>query len=362
MSYLQNHIGDLTYPGEKYFHPDWAQARLDPRTKLLTSWILIGAMMGIAVLLLCAINYGGTPARGRAGLLTFMGVAAVVVAVLGTWGWRRYQATRSSLWRAQVDYNTVVGRTAPTPEQLEALQIGSVWDYRDKAWGHSLAKFPCEREVAHVPQWQRRFAMLDPGSLTDHRAALMEWWGIGTATSYRQMVQRLFGGLHWRDLDEAYLQAADVPALIDHLAGRSDLPAAYIDECIHGSLQQRGVRPPARLWGWDLGRISIIARGAYGAGLIDADEAWRDIALASEWVRTIFPTCEDFFRNVHLGYAYWSEDYTQIHAFGVAVRDALTNREGWPVLAQEWRPASVALAAYVWHGWDDLDSGDDQQA
>lgn len=355
VTFLQNHIGDLSYPAPRTFNPPWAQARIPAGTKAVTTWVAFGATIGCLVLALCLSNLGGTPERGRGGLLTFMAIVAAVTLPLAIWTWRRWDAARSALWHTQRAYNEAVGRRAPTQEELQALVISTPWDYRDKAWGHSLAKFPCEREVGHLPDWRRRFAAIDPGTLTDHRAALMEWWAIGTTASYRAMVAKLFDGLHSRNLDEAYLTSLDAAELIDHLSGLSDLPVDYIEQCIHGVVGERGRRPAARLWGWDLGRISIIARGAYGAGLIEADEAWRDIARASAWARTIFATRDDYFRNVRLGYAFWSQDYEQSHEFGQACAAALLNAEGWPVLAHPWQPANVQLPEHVWTGWEDLD-------
>ncbi|MCW3157741.1 DUF1266 domain-containing protein [Micropruina sonneratiae] len=352
MTYLQNHIGDLAYPAPRHFNPVWAQKRIPARTKAATTWLLLAAMLGTLVLMLCFSQYGDVPDRGRGNLLTFMAAVAVPTAGLWVWAFVRWEAARSGLWRAQRDYNEAVGRREPTPQELQALQLATPWDYADKTWGHSLARFPCEREVGHLPDWGRRFAMLEPGTITDHRAALMEWWGIGTATSYRAMARRLFEGLHSRNLDQEYLASADAAILIDHLAGLSELPHEYIDQCIHGSVGERGRRPPARLWGWDLGRISIIARGAYGAGLIEADEAWRDMAAASAMVRTIFASREEYYRNVRLGFAFWSQDYESSHTFGRACLAALANAEGWPVLAQPWLPGEAELPPQVWNGWD----------
>ena len=205
MTFLQNHIGDPQFPGDKHFNPTWAQQRINPRTKAVTTWVVFGTTFCALVVAMCLANLGGTPERGRAGLLTFIAVVAAVGLLLGIWSWRRWDAARSGLWRAQQDYNRAVGRQAPTAEQLQALQLGTAWDFRDKSWGHSLAKFPCEREVGHLPDWRQRFAMIDPGTVADHRAALMEWWAIGTTASYREMVARLFNGLHSRNLDAAYL-------------------------------------------------------------------------------------------------------------------------------------------------------------
>ncbi len=362
MTFLQNHIGDLQFPGDKHFNPTWAQQRINPRTKAVTTWVVFGTTLCALVVAMCLANLGGTPERGRAGLLTFIAVVAAVGLLLGIWSWRRWDAARSGLWRAQQDYNRAVGRQAPTTEQLQALQLGTAWDFRDKSWGHSLAKFPCEREVGHLPDWRQRFAMIDPGTVADHRAALMEWWAIGTTASYREMVARLFDGLHSRNLDAAYLGNPDARSFLDHLAGVSDLPLDYVEYCIHGSVRDRGLRPPPRLWGWDLGRIAIIARGAYGAGLIDEEEAWRDMSRASAWARTIFATREEFFHNIVLGFAFWSDDFTETHQFGQAVTAALANHEGWPVLAQPWLPGEVTLPDHVWHGWDDLDSDDDEES
>lgn len=361
MTFIQNHIGDLQFPGDKHFNPPWAQPRISPRTKAVTTWVVFGTALCAFVVVMCLFNLAGTPERGRAGLLSFTAVLAAVGVLLGVWSWRRWEAARSGLWRAQHDYNQAIGRQAPTAEQLQALQLGTAWDFKDKAWGHSLAKFPCEREVGHLPDWRQRFAMIDPGTVADHRAALMEWWAIGTTASYREMVERLFNGLHSRNLDAAYLRAPDTRSFLDHLAGISDLPIDYVDYCIHGSVRDRGLRPPPRLWGWDLGRIAIIARGAYGAGLIDEEEAWRDMSRASAWARTIFPTRKEFLHNIVLGFAFWSDDFTETHTFGQAVAAALANSEGWPVLAQPWQPGGVTLPEHVWHGWDDLDSDDDQE-
>lgn len=361
MTFMQNHIGDLRFPGDKHFNPTWAQQRISPRTKQVTAWVAYGAMLCGFLIVICMVNYSATPAPGRPWLLGFTGVVAVVGVLLGLWSRRRWEAARSGLWRAQYDYSQAVGRQAPTAEQLQALQLGTAWDFHDRAWGNSLVKGPCEREVGHLPGWQQRFAMLNPGTTAEFRAALMEWWSIGTTASYREMVERLLGGLHSRNLDAAYLHSPDARSFLDHLAGVSDLPLDYVEYCIHGSVRDRGLRPPTRLWGWDLGRIAIIARGAYAAGLIDEDEAWRDMTRASAWVRTIFPTREEFFHNIVLGYAFWSDDFTKTHEFGQAVAAALANHESWPVLAQPWLPGEVTLPDHVWHGWDGLDSGDDQE-
>lgn len=351
MTYLQNHIGDLRLPGEKYFHPDWAQRRVPAGTLVASKWVLVGALVTAAVTAVSLLNLADTPTQGRTGLLVTIAVGSALTLALTALAVGRYRAVRSSLWRAQRDYAAATGRSAPTVEQLQALQASTPWDYRDCNWGHSLAKFPCEREVGHLPDWRERFAMLDPGSLVDTRAALVQWWSIATPASYRDMVRQLFGGLHSRDFELAYL-GGDAGALVDRLAGLSDLPAAYIEQTIHGVLADRGTRPAAKLWGWDVGRVAGIARAAYAAGLIDADEAWADLTRASEHLRTIFATREEYFRNVLLGYAYWSDDYVNTAAFGQALSEALTNPHGWPVLAQPWQPMAVALPAEVWRGWD----------
>ena len=58
------------------------------------------------------------------------------------------------------------------------------------------------------------------------------------------------------------------------------------------------------------------------------------MSRASAWARTIFATREEFFHNIVLGFAFWSDDFTETHQFGQAVTAALANHEGWPVLAQ----------------------------
>lgn len=85
-------------------------------------------------------------------------------------------------------------------------------------------------------------------------------------------------------------------------------------------------------------RVVPLARDAYMAGLVEAEQAWRWIEQAGAWAHAIFPTYEAYLLNLRLGHAYWSNDFEQVLARRRLIEGFVQAkpRERWPMHDIGW--------------------------
>lgn len=284
----------------------------------------LGILVFFLIALLCFTvqglsqnQFGNKTGSSEVGLILICVGGIVLVAFYTTF---LYRKSVNRPLQDQMRYYELGNVRPLTPVQQRALRLHLVEMYQGGFWLNTLEYFPCDVRVSSPKFKPKSFAVAERHV---YKQGLNQDWGIVSEAQYHTMTAELFDGMHSRlfalDMDYAlhydtYLRGKNVEDrkviesqnanFINRLAGLIDKPATYVMACV----ERRTDRPESLIWAFDLWRVIPMSREAFMAGYISEEQAWKNILRSANLIYFLFDSFEDFYDNLRLGNAYWSND------------------------------------------------------
>jgi len=340
--FLQNHIGFQEFPVKKYFTPTIVQ-HLSMFKRLLIS---ASAGIGFVVLLLGFVLIFSDPGESAKIDALKMGFGGVVMGGLMIYFWFQQISKESNTGRTQqYKYYKWGNITTPTVRQKEALQLMAFRSAEQLTWPETLEMEPSERRVRHIKDFRQKLDTLEIFDKNYFLNGLDSHWGIVTKKDFEYQANQLLTSSHTYSFLMASLDE-DAAAMKSRLLDLTGLSEQYYDACL-----ARGTgKPPKLIWAWEFWRLIAITRTAFSAELLDEEEAWNYIYKASDWAHCIFDDLEDFYNNMLLGCAFWSNQLSKVNEKKDAI--ATLKELNWPILHTSWtKPTNLNLPDYVQTGY-----------
>ncbi|WP_343746000.1 DUF1266 domain-containing protein [Chitinophaga sp.] len=246
--------------------------------------------------------------------------------------------------REQQRYYKATGATWLSEDKRQALRLELVDIYRGGYWCETLEYYPLA-----ALQGPEKYHTFRPADANLYKKDLDQSWGILTTENYRKVAQQLLTtGYHAESFTMTMsLRNAD-NEVSKRLAALTNLPESYILSCLE---HRSNGRPPKLIWGYECWRLIVISRDAYMAGHITAEEAWKNILQAADYVYELFDNFEDFNNNYRLGNAFWSNAYEVSNQRTVAYEN-FREKCDWSMKQLPWpAPKGVTLPAAMATGY-----------
>lgn len=246
--------------------------------------------------------------------------------------------------REQLQYYKASGSTWLSEDKRQALRLHVVDMFYSGYWSETLEYYPLA-----ALQGSGKYYSLRPSDAATYKKSLDQDWGVLTKENYRKVAQQLLTkGYHAEIFAVTLNLRNEDQAVSKRLAALTHLPEAYILEC----LQSRpGGRPPKLIWGYECWRAVVVARNAFMAGHITADEAWHDMLLAADYAFELFDSFEDFNNNYRLGNAFWSNSY-DVTSEKIKYYNLFKEECKWPMAQLPWpAPKGVKLPPAMANGY-----------
>ncbi len=254
-----------------------------------------------------------------------------------------FRRARKARIREQERYYELGGLTPLNLEQREALQLDGVHIGMNN-WCETLEDWPCE---ARLPKPTPEFRSFVVYTVQKALEDLDQSWGVLNCESFRDVINRLFGGMHSIHFAQV-ASGPDAQAMFQRL---SDLVGVDRAVVAAASRSQEG-RPAKLLWAFDIWRALRMSRDAYTAAIISEEEAWETILKASRWMHTIFSDLADYQLNLRLGHAFWSNDLAQVNERKRVLDSFWDNEAKRPIRELPWRSTHENLPDYVMDGFE----------
>lgn len=254
-------------------------------------------------------------------------LALALGALLGSFLVRKM--TRKRI-KEQKRYYQLYGADWLSQEKREALQLDAPDGYQHGEWIETLEYWPCEARGAAVKDFKTFIVTSKEERLTGNDQS----WGVLSAQSYHETIDRLFNGMHSQlfATDKALMPVEARQNMQRRIAALTELPEAYVESC----WEQKDNRPPQLLWGFDLNRVIELSRTSFMAGLISEETAWNNILKTSAYAHALFDSLDDFYTNFRLGHAYWCNDFRLTNE-KLKAHKSYNENCGWPIKKISWR-------------------------
>jgi len=340
--FLQNHIDFEEFPVKKQFTPSIIY-ELPILKRLLIS---ASAGIGFIVLFLGFTLLAVEPGENAKINPTLIGSGAIVLGLLMFCFWFNQIYKGSNRRRTQqYNYYKWGNVSPPTSRQKEALQLMAFRNAEHLTWSETLEFEPSERRVRHIKNFRQKLDTLEIFDKNYFLNGLDNYWGIATKKDFEFQANQLLSTSHTYSFLMASL-GEDADNMKNRLLDLTGLSEAYYDAC----LERDTGKPPKLIWAWEFWRLIAISRTAFSAELLEEDDAWNYIYKASDWAHCIFDDLEDFYNNILLGCAFWSNQLSKVNEKKDAI--ATLKRLDWPILHESWtKPTNVDLPDYVQTGF-----------
>lgn len=233
--------------------------------------------------------------------------------------------------REQRRYLAVSAQQPLTPTQQSLLSLDALSDFRAGLWNSSLAYHPTWVEMPET--WRTKhedgekgqpFLMLSLGSLRWQREELDRNRRIIRDVDLEMFVADCFSERSWSGrLRHALNNEPDVIGRLAALTGAHELD-------LRALAHPQGSHLAPLLWAADVQRAIATVRTAYGAGVVDAETAWRLIAHAGAVAAAVFPDARAYEDNLRVGTALGTDNLEDVHAFDRARTDFRAS--AWPAV------------------------------
>ena len=328
---LQNAYGDREFPvRDRWRHVRpyrLAAQRRDPSRAALRNLIWTGpALVVIVVVGGAVVSSDGTPDQGAfflAGLLAFAVLIAAGLLVGGL-------VDRGAPRREQQRYRRLTGAADVTERQQQLLALDAQSDSAIGGWNSSLdygpawSRMPAELRRRHEHGARSFFVTMPMFGVRALRAKLdadehiasggdVELF-VADALAERSLSARFTRILHGPDGERMLARLAS-------LTGTSQWDLRALDEPADG-------RPARLLRAADTQRVIAVVRMAYLAEHVDADTAWRLIERAAEPASALFTSWDDYWADVRIGLAFWSDRLDAVQSFDEGLAALRSN--AWP--------------------------------
>lgn len=262
---------------------------------------------------------------GVVSFITLFGLFAVVA-------WYMCQLPK----REQQRYYQASGATWLSEDKRQALRLQLADIFNGGYWSETLEYYPLA-----ASQGPGKYYALKPADANLYKKDLDQSWGILTTENYRKVIRQLLTtGYHAEAFTMTLTLRNDDNAVSNRLAALTNLPESYILSCLE---HKPNGRPPKLIWGYECWRVVVISRDAYMAGHITAEEAWKNMLQAADYVFELFDSFEDFNNNYRLGNAFWSNAY-EISNERTEAYEAFRDKCDWPMKQLPWpAPKGVKL-------------------
>lgn len=291
-TFVQNSIGSLQYPVK-------AVLKFEPLINVKDRYKI---KISLAILV-CAISFFALfityqiPDVRTVGMLVSVPVFLLGLFVI----LQQYKRIAREAVDQQRKYYEWGKVSAPTMEQLRALQLIGFSRYKQGMWTDTLEMEPAEIRVAHVPDFRKKLNSLTVGTTENEIGLWVDSWGMSTAKKYYSLYDKLLSGMH----TELFLKdLKSYPEWKDRIIELTDISETYFDACFDAN----STKPQKLIWAWDLWRAITLSSGAFMCGFISEKEAWEKIYKVSDISYCLFDSIEDFLTNMRMGHAYWSND------------------------------------------------------
>lgn len=337
---LQNHPNELSFPVSakwKYFEKFKHSLPLAYGMAVLAASFAMIGIFFLVVLIQKLLREQTAPTATQwnlvLGLVALLGVFAVLaryICRLPIREQRRYYQTSGATWLSE--------------DKRQALRLHLVDIYQSGFWNETLEYYPMATFQGTGKYHSLR--LMDPNV---YKKGLDQSWGILTPENYRKVIQQLLTkGYHTESFATVLSVQNGDNVVSQRLAALTSLPESYVLSCLE---HRPNGRPPKLIWGYECWRVIVIARDAYMAGHITADEAWGDMLQAASYVFEMFDDFEDFNNNYRLGNAFWSNAYEVSNERTVAYEKFVQNCN-WPMAKLSWpAPKGIQLPASMANGY-----------
>ncbi|QJB31733.1 DUF1266 domain-containing protein [Chitinophaga oryzae] len=327
---LQNHPRDLNFP----VRPQWRQyekyRRQQPVLYAIATLLVTFALLDFFFLIMLVQKLVKDPApltgaqwTAIIGFIALVSLFFVVARYIGTLPLREQQR-----------YYQVNGITWLSEEKRQALRLELVDIYKGGYWSETLEYYPLA-----ALQGPGKYHTFTPADANLYKKDLDQSWGILTTDNYRKVAQQLLTkGYHAEPFAMTVSLRNESREVSTRLAALTGLPESYILSCVE---HRPGGRPPKLIWGYECWRLIVISRDAYMAGHITAEEAWKNILQAADYVYELFDDFTDFCNNYRLGNAFWSNSFEVTNERTVAYEKYLAQCD-WPMKHLPW-PAAKGI-------------------
>lgn len=344
LTVMQNRYGDTEFP----IRDRWSSARVYRQALLRArpSWASARSLIWLSpALVLLAVMFIGTDGFDRLpngdllGVVVLAGIGgfAILVAAGLTVGTlvdrRRPRLEQQRYWTAT--------RALPvTDRQQQLLALDAQSDYAFGGWNSSLdyapawSRMPTDAQLRHdrEPKWQPFLTMppLETGQL---RAKLDADWRIASTADLELFVA---DALTEHSLTTRFANALAGDDGEQILARISSLTG--VDQWnLRGLSQPTGNRRAVGLWAADTQRVIAVIRMGHLAGHLDTATAWELIERAAAPGASLFHSWDDYWSNVRIGLAFWTNRLDAIQRFDHTLQQL--SDSNWPAVHADF-PAS----------------------
>ncbi|SKA47641.1 Protein of unknown function [Chitinophaga eiseniae] len=327
---LQNHPRDLNFPVRPHWRYYEKYRRQQPVLYAIATLLVTFALLDFFFLIMLIQKLIKDPMQLTAAQWILIGSFVTLVGLFLFVA--RYMSALPL--REQQRYYQASGTTWLSEDKRQALRLELVDIYKGGYWSETLEYYPL---VAF--QGPGKYHTFKPAEANLYKKDLDQSWGILTTDNYRKVAQQLLTkGYHAEAFAMTLSLRNNDSAVSTRLAALTSLPEPYVLSCLE---HRPDGRPPKLIWGYECWRLIVISRDAYMAGHITAEEAWKNILQAADYVYELFDDFADFSDNYRLGNAFWSNSYEVTNERTVAYENFLTQCD-WPMKHLSW-PASKGV-------------------
>jgi len=311
-TFIQNSIGSLQYPVK-------AVLKFEPLINVKDAYKI---KISLAIIVSVISFFGIFITYQIPNIRTIGLLVSVPLLVLGFYViLRQYKLISKEAINQQCKYYEWGKVSAPTAEQLRALQLIGFSRYKAGLWTDILESEPTEIRVQHVADFRKKLNGLSINKKEEEIGLWVDSWGMSTAKKYHALYDKLLSGMHTALLLQ---DLKSFPEWKDRIIALTDISESYFDECFNAN----STEPQKLIWAWDLWRAITLSSGAFMCGFISEEEAWDKIYKVSDICYHLFDGIEDFLTNMRMGHAYWCNNDKTCYERKLQVESYLNPAEG----------------------------------